>query len=207
MKKTLAGLIAAVVWVAGCTGKPPVAAVPAAPTAQPRPVATDPVSVPQTVVRLPPDQPVPPDAVPPEPKPTPRPDTPPPAAAPPAPEPTTKAAPRPRAATPPPVENSQPGVAAPPRTTAPSPPLRPLLTPEQEQELNRRIDQSVNAAEKVIGKLSGRALSPPQQAVLERVSAFLDQARQARKQGDLAPARSLAERAETLAADLARSFP
>ncbi|MBI3694780.1 MAG: hypothetical protein HY238_08075, partial [Acidobacteria bacterium] len=104
------------------------------------------------------------------------------------------------------------GPAPPPVVTAPAPTrspdaapqLRPAFTAAQEKDLRQRIDRSLVAAERA---LKHAAKLPPDQersAAAVRVRAFLDLAREARQQGDLERARSLAERAEFLAADLAR---
>ncbi len=176
----------------GCKGKvqgPPVAAAPKPPES---------LSVPQTQVRLPPEQPIPPDAVPPEPDiPTTQP-VPPPRVTPPKPKPATPArrTPPQRAATPAPAEPPKEE----PEPEPPGPPLRPVLTPAQEQELRNRIDRSLSSARNSLDRAHGA----PKEAV-ERVRAFIKQAEQARSQGDLVRARNLAERAETLAADLART--
>jgi hypothetical protein len=76
------------------------------------------------------------------------------------------------------------------------------LTREQQQDLEKRIERSLAAAQQWLD----RAGAADRQAA-ERVKAFLKQAQEARQQGDLIRARSLAERAEWLAADLARAKP
>lgn len=168
---------------------PPVAAAPVAVA------SAAPLSEPQTRIRLPPPQPIPPEAIPPELAPV-EPD---PAVAR-APEPPPKPAPRAR-----PPASPAPGVPA-ATTPAPSgPQLRPVFTPEQEKELHRQIERSLASAESVLGRLRVPPSDRDRQAAVERVRAFLTQAREARQQGDLNRARSLAERADLLAADLART--
>ena len=173
----------------GCRGRAKGPVVPAAP---PVAAAAEPVSVPQTAVRLPPEQPVPPEAVPPESKP----QAPPPEATPavPAPEPKPAVRTRPPAVVARPAPAPEPAPASP---TTPEPLLRPVLTREQEQDLSTRIERSLAAAHQSLV----RAGNADRQAAA-RVKAFIDQAVQARRQGDLIRARSLAERAEWLAADL-----
>ena len=186
-------LVTLAVLTLGCKARAKGPTVAAAPKVA---AAAEPISVPQTTVQLPPAQPVPPEAVPPEPQPKPPPvalpDTPPPQ-----PKPVTPA--RPPAAVvlrpaPPPEPDPSPV------TTTTPPPLRPVLTREQEQDLSARIDRSLTAAQKSLDQ-AGHA----DRQAAERVRAFLEQARHARKQGDLIRARSLAERAEWLAADLVRT--
>jgi len=186
-------LVALVVVSLGCKGRVKGPAVAAPPRVA---AAAEPISVPQTPVRLPPAQPVPPEAVPPEPQPKP-----PPEALPvtPAPPPKVAAPPRPPAAVvlrPAPAPEPE----APAAATPTLPPLRPVLTREQENDLRTRIDRSLTAAQKSLTQ-AGHA----DRQAAERVRAFLEQAQHARKQGDLIRARSLAERAEWLAADLVRT--
>ncbi len=91
---------------------------------------------------------------------------------------------------------------APPAAASPSPQLRPLLTTEQETDLNRRFQRSLEQAEKSLGRV------PPhrqQEVSVERAKAFIKQAQQAQRQGDLIRATSLAERAELLASELAQT--
>lgn len=195
--------VALVVIVAGlalgCKAKPKAPTVAAAPIARAG-VAAEPLSTPQTAVRLPPSQPIPPGAAPPEPEP-PRP-----AAVPESEAPVQPAAP--------PSRTRPAPVAAGPRSAAPSPPqvrsspapqLRPLLTPEEEQDLRRRIDRSLASAEQSLARARREPVHKDRQAAAERVRAFIEQAQQARRQGDLVRARSLAERAELLASDLAQT--
>lgn len=182
----------AVVMSLGCKGRIRGPAVAPAPRVA---VTAEPVSVPQTAVQLPPAQPVPAEAVPPEPEPKP-----PPAAvkAPPPSQSKPEVRPRPPAAV---VSRPAPEPEPPPVTqSAPAPPLRPVLSRQQEQDLQSRISRSVAAAQKSLAQ-AGHA----DRQAAERVKAFLEQAQQARRQGDLIRARSLAERAEWLAADLIRS--
>jgi hypothetical protein len=75
-----------------------------------------------------------------------------------------------------------------------------VLSPEQERDLLARIDRSLASVRDSLA----RAGNADRQAAA-RIQAFVEQANQARRQGDLNRARSLAERAATLAADLART--
>ena len=171
---------------------PPVAAAP-----RPRggpggaPVTTsEPLSLPQTTVRLPPPQPIPPEAVPPEPQaPVGEPTLPP---------------PRPKAA-----ERARPAPAAVPAPAregaGSSPQLRPQLSAEQERDLWRQIDQNLAAAERALTQARIERSDKERYAAAERVRAFIEQAQQARRLGDLVRAKSLAERAQLLASDLAQA--
>ncbi len=96
--------------------------------------------------------------------------------------------------------------ATPSQTEAPAtlPQLAPLLSAEQRSELNTAIDGSLRRAAINAGRARNRRLTPDQQATLARVDSFMKQAQEARAT-DLAVAKSLAERADLLADDLARS--
>jgi hypothetical protein len=84
------------------------------------------------------------------------------------------------------------------------PQLAPLLTPQQRAELNTAIDGSLRRAAVNAGRARNRRLTADQQATLARVDSFIKQAQEARST-DLSVAKSLAERADLLADDLARS--
>ncbi|MBM3738797.1 MAG: hypothetical protein FJW39_23730 [Acidobacteria bacterium] len=155
-----------------------------APMPPPPPVAT--TSPPAT--KLPPEvvqapQPEPPKVTPP-PKPAPR----------------TRRQPAPVAANPTP--QPPPAAGTPP---APPPQLTAIVSPEEQQRLNTAIDQSVKNAETDLARVGDRRLRGQQGANLRRAKSFLRQAQETRGD-DLATALALAQRAETLARDLAASL-
>jgi hypothetical protein len=93
-----------------------------------------------------------------------------------------------------------------PAATAPSPPrLGAILTPEQQREFNTAIDQSLSRVKGSLDSIGNRQLTGDQQSRVDQVQAFVKQAQETRK-SDLSAAKSLAERAEVLASDLAASF-
>jgi hypothetical protein len=191
-------LLLAVVLMPGCwrPGRAKAPAIPAAPVAV---ASAEPLSVPQTTVHLPPWQPIPAEAVPPEPEAAPPTLTPTPAPE----RPVTPPPPRPRPAAK--GATVEPPPSAPPAPVRPPPAggqLRPMLTASQEQDLQRRLDRSIIAAEKVLAQVGS---APQHQTEVERVRSFIEQAQQARHQGDLVRATSLAERAELLASGVASS--
>jgi len=125
--------------------------------------------------------------------------------------------PPPIVAPPPPEEASQPKKPArrtprPPTpaasTTPPAanqpPRLGELLTPEQERQYNTAMDQSLQRARANIARVSKRQLSKEQQGIVAQVESFMEQARSTR-QNNLTAAKSLAERADVLARELART--
>lgn len=110
--------------------------------------------------------------------------------------------PKPRPTPPPVVAQPAP---APPPAPAFDLELRPLLTPAQAKELERQINDRLARARSALRSLEGRALSREQNAVLNQIRTFMEQAEEARRT-DLPRARNLAERAEVLALDLARQL-
>jgi len=86
-----------------------------------------------------------------------------------------------------------------------APHLGDILTPEQERQYNSAIDQSLARAQSSLGSIGNRQLTKEQQAVVDQIQSFIRQAQTTRK-SSLPAARSLAERADVLARDLAGSL-
>lgn len=157
---------------------PPPAPIPTPAQAQPPPLEPPPATEPKPeAVKLP--KPPPPEQV----KPVPAP-------------PVTQ---RPSPAGPP-VQPTTPPPAPPP---APTPQLRPILTQQQRQELDRTINARIRRARQTLAALEGRRLSKEQAAAVNQIQTFIGQAEEARKV-DLIRASNLAERADVLAQDLIR---
>ena len=97
-------------------------------------------------------------------------------------------------------------VATIPPTSPANPPLRlgDMLTPEQERQYNAAMDLSLQRAQANIALVSKRRLSKEQQGVVVQVQSFIEHAQNARKT-NLTAAKSLAERADVLARELART--
>jgi ABC-type sugar transport system substrate-binding protein len=93
----------------------------------------------------------------------------------------------------------------PPAPAAPAPKLGDILTPDEQKQYNAAIDQSLSRAQASLNSVGGRQLSKDQQAQLEQIRNFIQQA-QAARGSDPAGGKSLSERAEVLARDLAASF-
>jgi len=94
---------------------------------------------------------------------------------------------------------------APQRTQGgtPQPPLRPELSPAEEQRLAEGARQNISDTSRVIAELEGRPLKPPQKEALQNAKSFLDQAQMALGQRDYPRAANLASKARALADDLA----
>jgi hypothetical protein len=195
-------LLPALVGLESCAQKQAAAS---APPPEPRvirparpPQPSEPVSEPQTVAALPSPQPVPPEAIP---------ETPGPLVAEAAPEispPPQPAPPRPVPVAPP-VNNDS---AAPPEAPPPSvPQLGQMLSPDQRRQYTQAIDQAMRRTQDYLDIVTANSarLNDEQQTTVRRIRAFVQQAKEARNQ-DLTIAKSLADRAMTLAEDLARNF-
>jgi hypothetical protein len=111
---------------------------------------------------------------------------------------------------------SPPPASTPPRSTRPAEPnssaqpnsaprLGDILTTEQERQYNSAIDQSLARTQSSLGAIANRKLTKEQQAVVAQIQSFVQQAQTTRK-SNLPAARSLAERADVLARDLAGSL-
>jgi len=167
---------------------------PTAARAEPPPLAPasdEPLSTPQTQVRLPQPQPIDPEAV----------VTPP--------VPPEPSAPRPKrrrvgaqAAAPPakpePVETAEaPPPEAPPRR------MEPVLPEEQRRQKNEEISARLREVEQTLASFTPR--TEAQKHTVEQINNFKAQAYQAKDEGDIQKASGLAERALLLVQDLTRA--
>jgi len=93
-----------------------------------------------------------------------------------------------------------------PATPAADPPkLGDIISPDEQKQLNAAIDQSLSRAQASLNSVGSRQLNQDQQADVEQIRKFMDQAK-ATRTSDPAGAKSLAQRAEILARDLAARF-
>jgi hypothetical protein len=99
-----------------------------------------------------------------------------------------------------------PPAQAEPTPTAPVPELRPIFTPQQQQELDRLISERIGRARQTLRSIEGHPLTKSQSATVNQIRTFILQATEARKR-DPVRAGNLAERADVLARDLLRSLP
>jgi hypothetical protein len=98
-----------------------------------------------------------------------------------------------------------PSAPTPPAPAPPPPKLGDILTADEQKQYNTAIDQSLSRAQTSLNLIGGRQLNKDQQAEVEQIRNFIQQALSARG-SDPAGAKSLAERAEVLARDLAKTF-
>jgi hypothetical protein len=92
-----------------------------------------------------------------------------------------------------------------PAPAAPAPKLGDILTPDEQRQYSASIDQSLAHAQASLSSIGSRQLTKDQQAEAEQIRNFIQQAQDTRS-SDPAGAKSLAERAEVLARDLAATF-
>jgi hypothetical protein len=162
----------------------------------PAPPANEPLSTPQTQVRLPEPQPVAPEAVATPPTPS--------EPASPRPKPRKRTAPQPLAATPAkpePVETAE----TPPGTDQPPQRLEPLVPEDQHRQQIEEISSRLREVDGMLARLTARVHNERQKRTVERIRNFVALAYQARDQGDIQKASGLAGRALLLAQDLDRA--
>ncbi len=92
-----------------------------------------------------------------------------------------------------------------PAPAAPAPKLGDILSADDQKQFSASIDQSLSRAQASLNSIGGRQLNKDQQAQVQQIRNFMQQS-QATRASDPAGAKSLAERAEVLARDLAASF-
>ena len=115
------------------------------------------------------------------------------------PKPARPTPPRPVAQTPPAHPPAQEA------TPAEIPQLVPLLTPAEQERYNREIGDFIKRAEDNLARIGERKLDQGQRDNVLRVRTFILQAQDLR-QSDLLTARSLAQRADVLAQDVASTL-
>lgn len=102
---------------------------------------------------------------------------------------------------------SAPPAPTPPAPAAPAAPpnLGDVLTPDEQRQYNAAIDLNLSHAQTSLNSIAAQQLNKDQQAELEQIQGFMQRAR-ATRDSDPPGAKSLSERAEVLARDLAASF-
>jgi hypothetical protein len=179
------------VFAAGCTDKKVHAAAPVA--AAPQPVPTEierPMNVAPDTTALPPEQAT---------------STPPPVPSTASSNPPVVTLPKSKAAPAPPKPASgQPGTEA--NNDEPARPVAPQITPQlsqTDQDAYKRLtDEDTGVAEQNLHLTDGKQLSPAQKDIVEKISSFLAESRDAVKAGDWVRAKNLAEKARSLSVEL-----
>jgi type IV secretory pathway VirB10-like protein len=84
--------------------------------------------------------------------------------------------------------------------TAPS--LAPELSPQEIAAAQSQMNESVAIAQKNLGATRGRALNPTQSDLASKVTSFLQESKDAARDGDWTRARNLAKKAQVLSEEL-----
>lgn len=87
-----------------------------------------------------------------------------------------------------------------------APLISPQLSPGDQAAYQRKTDEDISEAKKNLQEVSGRQFSTAQQDLVDKINSFLAQSENARKDGDWARARNLAQKARLLSAELIASF-
>lgn len=82
--------------------------------------------------------------------------------------------------------------------------LAPSMTAEQASHQRENTTRLLNSADANLQKIAGRPLSPDQQATVDQIRAYMQQAKDALSRGDLQRSHNLALKANLLSDDLAR---
>jgi hypothetical protein len=104
-------------------------------------------------------------------------------------------------AKPPETTPTEPPAGTTPAPTAPVPPLRPPGTPDG-PEMAKQVRDTLDRAEKLLGKVDYRALKSDSRANYDNAKSFMKQAEDLLKANNLVAAKLLADRAENIAKQL-----
>jgi len=187
-----------IIPLAGCTlhaAKQAATPPPPKPAAVETPAPEPQLSIPQTAVVLPSEQPVNPDAIPPA--------------------PATVQPPAPEKTAPPVVIRSRRAASSVPRQepaeqeaeTPPAPPIeeqppiRPLVSGEEQKRIKSSIESRRRSIEDLLNRAKGHQ-TDENKALVERINSFLAQSAEAEKRGDFTQADALSVRALILAQEL-----
>jgi len=169
--------------------------------------AAAPVSSPpaKAAIETPPPSTIAPDttAMPPVAEQTPPPDIPASSSTPPpmiAPETEAKPAPKPQKPAP------EPPSAAEDRARPPAPQISPQLSENDKANYQRGIADDIGVAEGNLKQTNGKRLNAQQTDLVDKIRSFRDQSNNAAKEGDLARARNLAQKARLLSVELVNSL-
>jgi len=88
----------------------------------------------------------------------------------------------------------------------PAPSLEPELSPQEIAAAQQQLNESTAVAKKNLDAARGHSLNPTQADLTSKVSAFLQESKQAVREGDWTRAKNLAKKAEVLSQELAASL-
>lgn len=117
-----------------------------------------------------------------------------------APETEAKPAPKPQKPAP------EPPSAAEDRARPPAPQISPQLSENDKANYQRGIAEDIGVAEGNLKQTNGKRLNAQQTDLVDKIRSFRDQSNNAAKEGDLARARNLAQKARLLSVELVNSL-
>jgi hypothetical protein len=206
VSQTTIGLLA--LMLSACEMKLPHAKTPSPPqpvSAQAEPPAesapAEPLSIPQTTVRLPNPQPIDPDAL----------------ATPPVNVPaeasktrqsnhggSKRQGPQPASAAPPVKPETGETADPPPTTEAQRPPIGPVLSDDERRRMNEDVYSRLKDVDQMLGRIAALRLSDAEKSSVERIRSFQKLSRDAVEHGEIQQATALADRAVLLAQEVLR---
>ncbi len=120
---------------------------------------------------------------------------------PPVPIPSKRPGPRKPAAGQPAMETSSE-----PPAHSPPPQISPEISPRDQASYERSTGEDIAVAEKNLDDVQGKQLNAAQQDLADKIHSFLEESRQASKDGDWARAQTLAQKARLLSVELINSI-
>jgi hypothetical protein len=88
----------------------------------------------------------------------------------------------------------------------PAPQILPQLSPGDLEAYQRKTNEDLTVADQNLHQADGKQLSAAQKDLVEKISSFLEQSRDAVKSGDWTRAQNLAQKARLLSQELINSF-
>ena len=88
----------------------------------------------------------------------------------------------------------------------PAPMLEPELTPQEVASAQQQMNESISVAQRNLDAARGRRLNPTQADLTSKVISFLQESKQAVRDGDWTRAKNLAKKAQVLSEELAASL-
>lgn len=105
-----------------------------------------------------------------------------------------------------PAPNANPAADAPAGAKPPAPQMSPQLSPSEQAAFEQRTNENVTRSAQNLEQATGRQLNSTQHDLVEKVRAFLDEAREAAHTSDWLRANNLSHKAYLLSLELVNSF-
>ncbi len=116
--------------------------------------------------------------------------------------PAAKPAPKPQK----PAPEPEPSSVAEDRARPPAPQISPQLSESDKANYQRGTAEDIEVAKKNLNQAKGKRLNAQQADLTDKIRSFLDQSSNAAKEGDLARAKNLAQKARLLSVELVNSL-